>query len=547
MTLDGFLTFLTLAVAILALVSPTAMLRLRLGFNSQCILAVIAIGLVLYFQFFESVGRPCAFPEYGICGWITFPRGGAFTPQQASFIVVILWIVLAYIIYKLSKLGPGSLVAFSRLVGSLIYDRKFRELIKLVEPHLSQIERASNRQLWTQRLHDCFAQLRPGTRQHFADIFQGGFVQQPEKGFWGKALSKLKIALSMLSAVIPARDKTEEESKEILRMLFRSEDLVRYVAKTEPHFAINLLGVNYYARNDFAESYFTELISDTGSALYEEMRNNLNCSSQEGYWFPEHNRILHFLFADAETANSLSVYRPVGEFVLRNLRADESRQYIQYLNQKPEGFEDERFKDRTYAGIFFFDLMVTAAAHQGIEWHMWLHYFYYFVERLDKIYDTSNEGVDETDEFPIRTAWLIYQCFDVLGEWVKLIRYLPADSRHRTIEPGLADNGNIPASAALVLARCMNIVASSPRIGQKFSRYLHTVVLRDIDGLGRDGDEGDLRAYLINQVVNGGRLTVGPEFGNRLASYLEHEDLVLRGDVDDYEVALRDKYPGILT
>jgi hypothetical protein len=48
--------------------------------------------------------------------------------------------------------------------------------------------------------------------------------------------------------------------------------------------------------------------------------------------------------------------------------------------------------------------MVTAAEYQGIQWHMWLYYFPHFIEGLVKIYDTSDENIDLSDEWPTRAA-----------------------------------------------------------------------------------------------------------------------------------------------
>jgi hypothetical protein len=48
------------------------------------------------------------------------------------------------------------------------------------------------------------------------------------------------------------------------------------------------------------------MISNSRSILYTEIKQNQNISSKEGYWFPEHNRLLHFLFRDAKTAERLS-------------------------------------------------------------------------------------------------------------------------------------------------------------------------------------------------------------------------------------------------
>ncbi len=58
MTLDGFLTFLTLAAAIYALASSVARLRARFGLAIQIPVAVLALALVGYLEFFQALGQP---------------------------------------------------------------------------------------------------------------------------------------------------------------------------------------------------------------------------------------------------------------------------------------------------------------------------------------------------------------------------------------------------------------------------------------------------------------------------------------------------------
>ena len=157
----------------------------------------------------------------------------------------------------------------------------------------------------------------------------------------------------------------------------------------------------------FRTAYFSAVLSDAGSVLYQELKQNQNIDFLEGYYFPESNPLLHFLFSDVHTAEKLAVWKPIGETVLRLLRPDESTDLVIRLNGSAEGFEEECWKSPIYAGIFFFDLMVTAAAYQGVQWHMWLYYFPYIIERLEEIYDTSNPSVDTSDEFPTCCARLI--------------------------------------------------------------------------------------------------------------------------------------------
>ena len=86
MTLDGFLSFLALFIAFYAIVSPVTRLRAQLHLGIQVPLALLAITLVLYFEFFSLVSQPCRLPSVEACTWLVFPKDASFTPPQAAFL-----------------------------------------------------------------------------------------------------------------------------------------------------------------------------------------------------------------------------------------------------------------------------------------------------------------------------------------------------------------------------------------------------------------------------------------------------------------------------
>ena len=307
-----------------------------------------------------------------------------------------------------------------------------------------------------------------------------------------------------------------------------------------------------HERSYFSEAYFDDLISNTGSVLYQELEQNENTSFHGGYYFPESNRLLHFLFNDARTAENLQVWKPIGEHILKLLHSDESPAFVASLNKRAEGFEC--WKNPVWVGIFFFDLMVTAAAYQGVRWHMWLYYFPFFVDRLEKLYDTSDPMVNTSDEFPTRSARLIYEAVRSLCSWVLLVQELPADSPHRQSEIfshykrrgwecWTGDNGNIPVSAAIALGTCMMTIAMSKRLDDKFAGYIYEVVMRTVKDLRRDSDMGHFRSFLIQSIVNGGQNQFNSNYGRRLAMLKDKVDHVIWDHIDDYQVVLEQTYP----
>lgn len=362
MTLDGFLTFLTLMAAIYALATPVVKLRARFGLAMQRFVALLALAFVLYLE----LGQPCPATLGYACDWLVFPDNGFITPPQLAFLVVLIWMVLAWVIYKHSVSQPRirSLPTLSRLVDNLVCEQRFAEVLELVEPYLPLIGQAARRRLCLQSLHDRLAVMWSNNPAlHYFIYDKDAFEREMQRSPFSK---KVRHWTGILSKLVPAQRRVENAAQDIARVLFRSEDLRRYIATTRPYFAIRLLRLDMHETRDFSDAYFGDLVSNTGSALYQELEQNQNISFRGGYDFPESNRLLHFLFADANTAKDLEVWRPIGEHLLKLLRPGESPDFVASLNRREEGFDKECWKNPIWAGIFFFDLMVTAAAYQGI-------------------------------------------------------------------------------------------------------------------------------------------------------------------------------------
>ena len=124
MTLDGFLSFLALFIAFYAIVSPVTRLRAQLHLAVQIPLALLAVSLVLYFEFFSLLGQPCRLPNARACARLVFPKDGNFAPPQAAFLVVFVWMILAWGLNFLLKPGPRSLATIGKIVQTLLYEHE---------------------------------------------------------------------------------------------------------------------------------------------------------------------------------------------------------------------------------------------------------------------------------------------------------------------------------------------------------------------------------------------------------------------------------------
>ena len=557
MTLDGFLTFLTLVVAIYALTPRVIKLRARLGIAIQIPTAVLALLVVLYLEFFPAVNQWCFRALGGTCEWLPLPVGLPITPPQLSFLVVLSWIGVALVIHKFSsrRRACSSLPTISRIVDNLVYEKRFAEVIELVEPYLPLIGQAARRKLRLQKLHDQIKAMKGSDLALVLLYLSNGDASEREarRGAFSK---KLRTWVGKLAVLVPAKRNAETAARNIARVLFRSPDLRFYVTRTRPYFAISLFRLEMHEAHDFSDAYFSELISDTGSVLYQELEEDWNGPYKAGHGFLESNRLLYFLFDDARNAEKYFVWKPIGEYLWKLLRSDESPgpDFVVRLNKRADEFDKERWEDPLGTGMYFFDLMVTAAALRGVQWHMWLFYFPQFVERLEELYDASDPAVDVTDEFPTRSARLIYEAISSLCGWVNLASDLPEDSPHRQSvamseeqsrewNSWFRDNGNIPVSAAIALGSCMGTIGMSRRLDDKFAGYMYEVVVRAIKDLGCDGEVGRLRSFLIKSIVHGGHDQPNNDYGQRLATLKPKVDQVIWEYVDDYRDALKQAYP----
>lgn len=544
MSLDGFLTFLTIVIAAYAVMPAVTRLRIALKKTWLAFLTLIGLVLVLYFEFFALVGLPCSSSLGSWCERLRFRANGPISPQHAAFVVVGLWLIATGITLARTKLGSRSLPTLSRLVSELTYQQKFAELVDLVEPQLRLLTNAAMRRTRMARLHDKVAALDPSRISGFKKFarVQTGAPLAARNSLGVRASQQFCRYVSRLAPLVPTEKRREKAAQDIFRVLFKDPSLILFVSVYRPEFGVRLLSSDAWGAKDFSGSFLTRLISAKDSLLYKELAANQNLA-ECGYAFPSHNKLLHFLFADADTAKRLGVWKPIGDYMLATLT--HSSEYVASLNRTADGFhENEMWRDPVFVGLAFFDLMVTAAACQGVRWHMWLYYYPNILECIIKIYDASGEDVDEHDEWPTRASYLIYVLFQGLLDWIGIIRCVPEDSPHRTMrnDSPTHENDNIPKSAAIALGSCLGRLLRPNKVGPRFRRYIYDMVLEKIRDFPQEGPEGQLRRVMVTSIVQRGPLGIDEIHGQELKRLWQKTDPAVCLDLPDYETLLVQTY-----
>ncbi|MGK2909866.1 hypothetical protein [Sphingobium sp. KCTC 72723] len=535
MTLDGFITFLGLIAAALAIVSPVTRLQLSMARTTLILWSTIFTLSVLYFEFFDLMAMPC--PKWTSLYCPTLSKDGPVTPQQAAFLVVFLWLgVLAYAWLR-PRPKVGSLPALRSLIDRFAETGRYGDIVDLANDSVGLADDCAAGELPYQvrRARLTGAKQRPP----LDPVLIGLEEEQPRDRppLFSELRNKTGRAFARL---LPSDEKMREAADGILQTLLSRRAFVDWVAEHRPRFGARLLGLRSYKVGDYSTRLLGWLISHPGSALYDEIRSNQNLD-RCGYVIPERNWFLHALLSDARVAENLEAYQPIGEHMIAVLRVDNAPDYVETLNRAfDHHWDDEgRWRDPVFVGLRFFDIMVQAAACQNVPWHMWLFYTHHVVERLEEIYE-DEAGSEVFGEYPTRAARLLYIAMDNLADWIALAAVVDPQGHHHT--PKLAtlvhENDNIPKSAALAVGICMRKVVLSDRLGEPFKSTLLEVAIRPLrDSRMRKGHD-ILRAVLVKSIVEGGILSGGPDYLARLRHLYAEIDKPWHNDVEDFREAL---------
>ncbi|MCK9544121.1 MAG: hypothetical protein M0R03_19050 [Novosphingobium sp.] len=538
MTLDGFITFLTLLIGGYALISPVRRMQLRLAARGILPLSGFAIAGIIYFEFFSLLGVPCLFELKETCAWVELNENGPISPQQAAFLIVLGW--LAILLWQISnhRLRDKDLPALARLAQQLADERRFAELLDIVQPSLDLIDESARRERPHQKRRDLLA---PSSRtlhleQLLAQLSGDGEGETPSlrQRWW----SKVKF---WFGSRLPNGAREELAAQDILHIILKQQEVIEHICQSRPRFGARLLGLRANSVNDFSDRFLEWMIEHPASALYEEIQGNQNLIGV-AFEIPSKNSILSALFQDSDVAQQLDAYRPVAESALARLNPANDPGYCGSLNLPHDVHWNERgrWRDTTFVTIQFFDIMVRSATSQNVPWHMWLYYMPHFIKSLEGLYDDKGDGVNADAEWPTRAAALIYEIISTLREWIRLATRVDENSVHRTPENDRVDheNGNIPKSAAIALGMSMKTLILSDRISDGFKEYILEIAVRTVSDLPPSGSTARLRNVTLQSIAEGGIAGGGDEYRERIADLYQEIKKPWHDDLTDFEAMI---------
>lgn len=228
--------------------------------------------------------------------------------------------------------------------------------------------------------------------------------------------------------------KTNKDVQENVKTKLLTEELMKQIIVYNPYLGLRIISdqnIDAFFKGEFSDLYFSNLLVENNSVLHREIANNQDFDiSSYKYKIKDENRILKTIFSpitikseESLIAEQLSVYRPIGNSVLKILKNHENMEdnYNDYQDEIISIDRDNRaFSDPVYVGIFFFDIMIRESIYLKIEWHMWLFYYYEFTKQIC-INFKEPEKYPLFYEFSNTYSYFLYLIIHNLTEWIELI------------------------------------------------------------------------------------------------------------------------------
>lgn len=467
--MDLLITVASLFVAIYAVVPRNRQLdlQLRLGGLDWVVLAG-GSSIVVYLQFYDFFRmRGLSVSLHGHFRGIT--------PHDAIYLVILLMILWLGIHIRFSRLSPRKIGKFRELAEELYWAGTYGELFALLQEHCNELFKIFRADLILVRIRE---KMNVDPLQQMRALLSGDDVATADRSIRERIISFATPFLAKVTYLLPSYEREQNIARDLVRMLFLSERLVGPLSTTRPYFALDVIHAwsNEYGRFDFIDLFVKELLKDSTSIFYLEIRNNQNISSNHRYYIAESNRFLYFFLANAQVAYDNEIYRPVGDYTL-SLLDQLGRDPATDTNCLAMDHDFQEFgawHSPLFAAIQFFDIMVSEALYQGIEWHMWLYYFPPIIEKVVRNYRSNDILIEPESEWPTRYSYLIYKAFDAMCSWIKAVSDIDPQQSNVVLHSLRAehDNGNIPKSAILALSLSLREVLQSTGLDDNFKAYI---------------------------------------------------------------------------
>ena len=323
--MDLVITVIALVATVLAIVPRSRRLDLQVRFKPlDWALAVLAVLVALFLQFYDFFHAHISHLAPKEC----WPEG--LTPANATYIDILSFAIILGARLYLAKLTRRKMAAYRDLIEELYWDKKFGELITLLQAHLQSLFRIYEGDYFLPKLRARLNPLHFLTNPVYLSSELTG-ESKPSPLRWVKALRRWLLDSSIIFQLrracfrvvnrIERSDESYLHAAEIIHGVFLAPRFIAALAQTRPYLGLDIIKAssNKFERAAFLDAFLKELLRDSHSVFFREIENNQNVS-QGRYEIPETNRLLHYFLGDPRVAEKLGVYKPIGDFLISFLR-----------------------------------------------------------------------------------------------------------------------------------------------------------------------------------------------------------------------------------
>lgn len=256
-----------------------------------------------------------------------------------------------------------------------------------------------------------------------------------------------------------------------------SKPFIEELVKKSPVMAAKLLEPDYRGNRGYAFVFFESLLKDNNSVLYRELSDCGGSPSVYSPKLPDSCEVLNSFLNDTEVAKRLNVFKPVGDFVINELRRLKKEPFDFFDKRENDVDEDELWESPIYAGMQFFKVMVSRALLTGQKYHMWLPYNALFLKRL-----VALQNENEWHDLSICSA-LTQECFSISEDWLRILW----DQHTNTYFASFMEWGAIGYTAAIWHGYMLRDYVLSENISFEEKAAQFNWMLREQRGASPDG------------------------------------------------------------
>ncbi|MGS0696194.1 hypothetical protein [Shewanella sp. 0m-4] len=470
------LTVLAILVAGYTLLAEEKRIDLKLRFSwankSVILFLVVTLLYTIYLPVLNTVGL--ALPLEWLWG---------FNEKLTAFTAIVA--ILLYLAVKLGgkRLPKSKISDWQKASSHLLRNQRFEPLAFLLDKYHHQFIRTFQDH-WLDRIRSkLLAPYRPSIRE-LIDLELGEKSDDSSMSSRAKTtlVNLMKPFAFAISYCLPDNSKYKGNVSISIAELFKSNLFVRHLAQTQPLLCAKFTTVRFSANDEFTTLFLKELIANTSSPLYRELRDNQNCSYTGEYYIDDSNPLLSFYFKDIEIASQVSIWKPIGDYTLEFIKKQKGED--SYYNQPYSYtyYEEDKWACPIFVSIYFFNVMTSRAIHTGHQDNMWLMYIENYVDEILRNYAPSQD-VDTEKEFPTCFDYLMYESLSALRDWVGAATYnFDKDNKIKLN----ASSVPIRWAATTLGSTFYTLVKSNKLTDSQYVYYLEMVVklINDLDASG---------------------------------------------------------------